>query len=391
MGHALKERRQNLQKEEEDYKENHEKCGQRLLEEYQEWIGPMGQQNATKFFVTEMLAPRMLTSTSDALYCVYFIKQMIKMKTPQFQLLDFYNCLTLCLPQFMRCSTESEAEIFGLFLRDMMQYILDLRQNEAKFNETIKDNPVFYRNYYGSNSKKFEIQYCSFKELKKGHAKWESRIIKAVKPGLRSDDWMEKNTALKVLYKTFRVCPLVDKNAKDVLELVDEISTKEVRKDIKTFAASLAVRLKLQKERWIIDDDKKGKNATTTGDKDDKKDERDDRTKDEKRDKDRKEGDRRKRDRDEKDDEKNKRLREEKRDSRDDKRGSDKKERKDDKKDRKDDRDRKEEDRDKRRPDKREDPLRTGGRKEDDRKRDRDDRDKRSPNRREESGKRRKE
>ena len=37
------------------------------------------------------IAPRVLLSESDALYCAHFIRKLVKTKADMFQLLDFYN------------------------------------------------------------------------------------------------------------------------------------------------------------------------------------------------------------------------------------------------------------------------------------------------------------
>merc|ERR550534_1415820 len=266
----MADRRDKLKKEDEDQKVALQKTLARLQNEHKQWF-QQATPHATKCFVTEMLAPRLLTSNSDALFCVHFMKAMIKMKTPGFQLLDFYNSWTTLLTQFMRCSTENEAEIFGLFLREMMQYILHLRQNEKLFEEEIKDNPCFHRNYYTPRQSQGDIVFASLADVKKGHGKWETRIMKALKPGLESADWMEKSTALKVLSKTWMAFPMLEKNGKVVLDMVKNIAENETRKDVKTFAGSLVFRLKNQAEKWFRDTDREKKKEDKTDKRKDEK------------------------------------------------------------------------------------------------------------------------
>merc|ERR1719401_2822077 len=99
-------------------------------------------------FVADMIFPRMLTSHSDALFCCNFIRMLIRLRTNGFQFLDFYNHWTMMLTQNIRSCSEREAQIFGVFLREMMSYVVSLRRDEAFFVAESKENPCFYRNYY---------------------------------------------------------------------------------------------------------------------------------------------------------------------------------------------------------------------------------------------------
>merc|ERR550514_853950 len=132
-----------------------------------------------------------------------------------------------------------------------MQYVLDLRKDEAEYQKTQKGNPCFYRNYYTDQTMEENIQFTSFDDLKKGHGKWEGRIQRALKTGLESTDWMEKRNALVMLSKTYTSFPMVEKVARVTLTQIETIKDKEERADVKTLAASLYIRLKSQKPNWV--------------------------------------------------------------------------------------------------------------------------------------------
>lgn len=209
---------------------------------------------ATAAFVAEMICPRVLTSHADALFCCHFVRLLIDLKTPGFQLLDFYNSWTIMLTQCIRCCSEREAQIFGVFLREMMSYVIELRKDEAAYIKASKDNPAFYRNYHDpEKDDPGTITMTAYADLLKGHAKWEGRIYKAMKQGLDSDDWMEKRNMLLMLSQSTESFPNVYKYGQQILVQVEALRDKEdnEHQDIKTLARSLAVKLTVQSEKWV--------------------------------------------------------------------------------------------------------------------------------------------
>eukprot|EP00932_Pfiesteria_piscicida_P010296 SRR837773.212.p1 GENE.SRR837773.212~~SRR837773.212.p1 ORF type:complete len:533 (+),score=209.07 SRR837773.212:124-1599(+) len=228
---------------------NHKQVQARLEQEKAGWfLRP--SPSATAAFVADMICPRVLTSYADALFCCYFVRMLIKLKTPGFQLLDFYNSWTIMLTQCIRCCSEREAQIFGVFLRDMMSYVLRLRDDEERYNLERKDNPCFHRNYY-EDPKATVVEWAQFSDIKKGHSKWEGRIYKALRAGLDSDEWMERRNTLLLLSQSFEAFPLVEKYAKPILNAVDAFKDKEEFADLKTLAGAVALKLKTQKDRWV--------------------------------------------------------------------------------------------------------------------------------------------
>eukprot|EP00931_Biecheleriopsis_adriatica_P053052 TRINITY_DN30988_c0_g1_i1.p1 TRINITY_DN30988_c0_g1~~TRINITY_DN30988_c0_g1_i1.p1 ORF type:complete len:1498 (+),score=350.54 TRINITY_DN30988_c0_g1_i1:53-4546(+) len=229
---------------------NHEKVLQRLEQQKSTWF-PKPSPQATSAFVSEMIAPRVLTSHADALFCCRFVRLLIKLKTPGFQLLDFYNCWTTCLTQNIRCCSEREAQIFGVFLREMMAYIFQLRKNEKDYEKEVKDNPVFHRNYYEEPLNSAVVEYAKYADILKGHAKWEGRIYKALRQNLDSEDWMEKRNALLLLSQSCESFPVVEKYGKQLLQCVENMRDKEEFSDVKTLATSLAVKLRSCSDNWV--------------------------------------------------------------------------------------------------------------------------------------------
>lgn len=246
----LKDFHDKLKEEQLQQKLNHEKVLARLETEKVGWFRKPGP-SATACFVAEMLCPRVLTSYADALFCCRFVRLLIRLKTPGFQLLDFYNSWTVMLTQNIRCCSEREAQIFGVFLREMMAYVYNLRKNEKTYEAEMKDNPCFHRNYYKEPIDNNIVEYAKYEDIKKGHAKWEGRIYKALRQNLDSEDWMEKRNALLLLSQTGEAFPVVAKYASLLLQCVENMRDKEEASDLKTLANSLTIKLKAGQNNWV--------------------------------------------------------------------------------------------------------------------------------------------
>eukprot|EP00930_Biecheleria_cincta_P027293 TRINITY_DN19176_c0_g1_i1.p1 TRINITY_DN19176_c0_g1~~TRINITY_DN19176_c0_g1_i1.p1 ORF type:complete len:1526 (-),score=347.64 TRINITY_DN19176_c0_g1_i1:60-4616(-) len=250
----LKDFHDKLKEEQLQQKLNHEKVLARLETEKVGWFKKPGP-SATACFVAEMLCPRVLTSYADALFCCRFVRLLIRLKTPGFQLLDFYNSWTVMLTQNIRCCSEREAQIFGVFLREMMAYVYNLRKNEKTYEAEMKDNPCFHRHYAKFEDKetidKDVVEYAKYEDIKKGHAKWEGRIYKALRQNLDSEDWMEKRNALLLLSQSCEAFPVVAKYATLLLQCVESMRDKEEASDLKTLANSLTIKLKAGQNNWV--------------------------------------------------------------------------------------------------------------------------------------------
>jgi len=229
---------------------NHQQVLARMEKEKDQWFVQPGP-DATIAFVQHMIYPRVVTAHADTQFCCQFVKLLIKLKTPGFQLLDFYNCWTIMLTQSIRCCSEREAEIFGGFLRESMSYMLHLRRDEQEYAKEIEGNPCFHRNYYMGSSDG-AVEWTAFSDFRKGHSKWEGRLQKGLRQGLDSEDWMEKRNALLLLSQSYEFFPVVEKYAKFLLQEVEKIKDKEDGfVDLKTLAGSLAVKLKSRREYWV--------------------------------------------------------------------------------------------------------------------------------------------
>ncbi|KAF4729164.1 hypothetical protein FOZ63_006251, partial [Perkinsus olseni] len=253
--HRLREHIDKLRVEETLQLENHHRVLERLRRECDGWWKQeVGNEQATVALVKWMLAQRVMLSVQDALFCAHFVKLLVTLHPPGFQLLDFYNVATTLLMVLVQCCTESEARWFGVFLRDIMHYVKDLRSigDSSKFAEYVAGNSAFYRHYRPYGEK--DAEYLKLSELKKGHAKWEGRVCKALKPGLeKSADWSEKRNALTVLISCHEYCPVHYRSARAVMHQLEALSKDQGQPpDIKTMAGGLLSKMK-QREDSLLD------------------------------------------------------------------------------------------------------------------------------------------
>eukprot|EP00438_Fugacium_kawagutii_P013764 Skav232241 [mRNA] locus=scaffold273:39289:40470:- [translate_table: standard] len=229
---------------------NFEKVLARLELEKSGWFLKKSPE-ATQALVAEMMMPRALTSYADAMFCCKFARLLIRMKTPGFLFLDFFNCWTLLLCMNLRACTEREAQICGILLREMMSYVFSLRQSEKTYEQEMKDNPCFHRHHYDDTNVDTPIEFAKHNDIIRGHNKWEGRIYKVLKMNLESEEWTDKRNTLLLLSQSCDSYPLVEKYARGVLQCVENVREREKASDLKTLANSLAVKLKSCSKQWV--------------------------------------------------------------------------------------------------------------------------------------------
>ena len=229
---------------------NFEKVLARLELEKSGWFLKKDQE-ATQALVAEMFMPRALTSYADAMFCCKFVRLLIRMKTPGFLFLDFFNCWTLLLCMNLRGCTEREAQICGIILREMMSYVFSLRQSEKTYEQEMKDNPCFHRHHYDETQLEGPVEFAKHSEIVRAHSKWEGKIYKTLKISLESEEWTDKRNALLLLSQSCESCPVAEKFAKGVLHCVENVREREKASDLKTLANSLAVKLKACSKTWV--------------------------------------------------------------------------------------------------------------------------------------------
>lgn len=215
------------------------------------WTGGVGNKASTSELISAMIAKRVTLSVQDALFCAHFVKFLAKQKVAGFQFLDFFNQWTDLLPQMTSCCSEGEMKNLAEFMKDLMQFVVDLRKNGQLFASFVTaDNPAFNRNYFAPD--KGQITPITEHELRKGHAKWENQVTKALTAGMKkeSSDWCEKRNCLILISKTCETFPLIQANALELIKAVQEL-TSDPQEDIAMLSLSLSRKLASLEANWM--------------------------------------------------------------------------------------------------------------------------------------------
>ncbi|PFH35741.1 hypothetical protein BESB_053920 [Besnoitia besnoiti] len=132
---------------------------------------------AIQAFVKYLLAPRMLNSEVDALFCSHFVTLLLDLKMPLFNYLAFTNTWTKMLTPLVRCSTVREAQLLGLFVNEVLSPLSRWLKSEKAFEAEAGGNSCFARTFRDSGS-------IPAAQLEKGAKKWETRIFESLVQGL---------------------------------------------------------------------------------------------------------------------------------------------------------------------------------------------------------------
>ena len=202
----LKDLLTRLEREFQDQQANFMSIQKRLRAEKSEWN--------FSGFVFEYVSKRVLMSIQDALFCVHFIKMLVKEKVVGFSLANFFDQWTKWLPKIIACSSEGETRLFADFVAEIMIHTT----SNATRDERIR---------------------------------WESNILEHLLAALNFSDWCDKRNALILISKTCHVLPKFDSNAKLLQSAIENTIANDPQEDIKMLAVSLGRKLGSFESTWL--------------------------------------------------------------------------------------------------------------------------------------------
>ncbi|KAK2197804.1 bifunctional THO complex subunit 2 [Babesia duncani] len=173
----LKQRLQNLQKELEALEISTSESLQRLIKVAKQWLVPSCQigPNITIAFVEHIIAPRILVSESEALFCAKLVDIMLENKVEFFNFFDLVNCWTRMLIPIVGSCTQREAPLLAIFTNHQFAMIKMWSRDGQEFENMTRDHPCFCITF------KFAPNKTLTRELLiKGIHKWEGRILRAL-------------------------------------------------------------------------------------------------------------------------------------------------------------------------------------------------------------------
>ena len=158
--------------------------------------------NLATELVQKGIYPRLLCSPSDALYCAYFIETIMKLRIPDFPVLELiHQCIILILP-CLHCCTEGEAENIGFFLLELLKIISSWKNSM----ETDGKNCII-------------LKEASIKDLRETFAQYHNLVASIITGGLSSSYLVQKNFLI-VINRVSSEFPSTKESATKLMECI---------------------------------------------------------------------------------------------------------------------------------------------------------------------------
>ncbi|SCN63733.1 THO complex subunit 2, putative [Plasmodium chabaudi adami] len=236
----LNSRKSKVKNEYENHIIHTKKIKKKLSHIIEHWVDPEEIDfNTFTSFVKCLIAPRILNSEKDSLFCSKFIQVLIEFSTPLFNLCTLVQVLTKMLIPLINTCTEKESLNVGIFFNDLFSYLYILCDDVKYFNTISNNNPCF------SNTLKFEskdtIDHSSI--LQKVH-KWENYIIALLFENNSNDEktWINYKSIVVFLFRlvnSFPYSPQIKDSIITHLQNLQDISKAQGWKDILISITSL--------------------------------------------------------------------------------------------------------------------------------------------------------
>ncbi|KAL8436103.1 hypothetical protein Efla_002093 [Eimeria flavescens] len=218
--------------------------------------GPFALRAIIKF----MLAPRIVNSEADALFCAQFVWLLVSLRLPLFNFLDFMNIWTRMLVPLIRSSTEREAQMLGLFVSEILGPVRRWLHDKQAFEEETAGNCCFGLTY------RFAGNNAQHAHIAKGARKWEARIFEGLVQSLpqasaageaaNPSAWLETKAAVVFLSRCHDSFPLTCRRGAELIKRLEDTLVAAQAwnwKDVSLSASSIVkVLTKHQRDgRWL--------------------------------------------------------------------------------------------------------------------------------------------
>eukprot|EP00916_Digyalum_oweni_P006283 GHVL01010850.1.p1 GENE.GHVL01010850.1~~GHVL01010850.1.p1 ORF type:complete len:1257 (-),score=227.41 GHVL01010850.1:62-3832(-) len=201
------------------------------------------------------LALRVTNSFSDALFCSKFVELLLELKLTWMNWGEYMNHLTNLLPSLIRCCSEREASMLGVFLNESIatavRWVRDPKAFAKECPHTICYSRITKDVTRGASS----VRQMSLEDLHKLWKRCETRLFRSTFYGLAADsDYLEKRNSVTVLDKLIDHFPcqahIGNVLAGRVAE-VEQLCEQSGLQDVALRFKSYSVKLQLRKNNWI--------------------------------------------------------------------------------------------------------------------------------------------
>ncbi|EWC87237.1 hypothetical protein PFNF54_04013 [Plasmodium falciparum NF54] len=225
--------KKNNLKNEYEYHINHTKqIKQYLAHIVDHWVDPQKVSlNTFVAFIKCLIAPRILNSEKDSLFCSKFIQILLELHTPLFNLCTLVYIFTKMLMPLINACTEKEALNIGIFFNDFFSYIYLLCEDIKYFQNVSNKNPCF--SYTLNFQSKDTITHNNIIQKV---MKWEKTILSLLFENNNFEkSWINSKSVVIFLFRflnTFPYSHKIKNSIKTYLENLQNFANNQGWKDI---------------------------------------------------------------------------------------------------------------------------------------------------------------
>lgn len=224
----------------EEHAQHSSKVSERIKTEFTSWC--TADQDFINKFVELCVLPRALHSSFDAIYTAQFLFFLHTLSTPNYSLLGVLSTIfngKLLFGTLFTC-TSTEAENLGLFVSELFK-VLNTWTKQEEFEK--QDNSAPFVDT--------DLKNITFSEFKSVVFHFHTNVLENISESLHVVDYMSRHNAITFLKNLLGVYPTVEDHCESVVELIENISRRETRDDLKLSSNALIGHVKSRSASWV--------------------------------------------------------------------------------------------------------------------------------------------
>lgn len=224
----------------------HEEHERKIIEDvsgvFTSWIGKEYSLLSILKLLELCILPRAVHSSFDALFSAKFLFFLHKLGTPNYSAIAALSIIfskRLLFGTLFTC-TPTEAENLGLFVSEILKVVNSWTKEET-FNCQVEAHPVVDEN----------LEPITFASFRRYVYDFHGRILDDIREALHVTDYMSRRNAITFLKNLLGVYPTVEDHCEAVIELIENISKREKRDDLKLSSSALIGHVKSRAGSWV--------------------------------------------------------------------------------------------------------------------------------------------
>ncbi|EUD64629.1 hypothetical protein C922_04975 [Plasmodium inui San Antonio 1] len=251
----LRSRRGTINSEYQYHIAHTEKIKKHLSYVVDHWVNPQ-EIDLTTFtaFVKCLIAPRILNSEKDSLFCSKFILLLLEFRTPLFNFcLLTYVCIKMLMPIINAC-TEKEALNIGLFFNELFSYIYQLC-NDPKHFKLVSEGNACFSSTLNFESKVTIEHSCIIGKV----AKWEKLLVSLLfENNNHQKSWINSKSVVIFLFRVLHSFPYSNKVKQSIKKYLQNLHSFAQSRGWKDIAISVnSLKTIMERNRKAAEKEKK--------------------------------------------------------------------------------------------------------------------------------------